>query len=438
MEIISGYSPRSRAEFSKMFGHRNLQTALLLAGLLLLLVQMAEAGSSLYVDDINDEKVGVGTKEDPFRDLQYAIDQAQDGDRIVILPGRYEAHPQLYIEELCGNCQEHRTQVNASRGFLINGKSIHLVGSGTDSTILETKAGYGVLFENSRGSIITNLKITDGKRDSDGNATDAGIVAKFSTVTITNCEIAENQDSVPGVVVGIGGIFGRENSELIIQNNYIHDNRWDGIALYRGATALITDNIIDQGRGAGIGITWDAATTVYRNRVSNYWKGIGSFGDSRVVVRNNAVFDNLGWGIIATGNSYLEASNNVITRNGNCGFAVWGDGARGLATNNIITENGWRKEWVCPCVGVWWYEGKSEYFAITYNDVWNNIVTDYQDLEDLTGKEGNVSVNPKFSGKTDFHLSQDSAVRDKGNPTYTDPDGSVSDLGIYGGPQARK
>ena len=438
MEIKSGCSPRCRAEFEEMFGHKYLRAALLQAGLLLFSSQVAAAGSTLYVDNIKDEKVGAGTWEEPFRDLQYAIEQAKDGDRILILPGRYEAHPQVYGEELCGNCQEHQTQVNASRGFLINGKSIHLVGSGTDSTILETKAGYGVLFENSRGSIITNLKITGGKRDADGNATDAGIVAKFSSVTITNCEIAENQDSVPGVVVGIGGIFGRESSDLVIQNNYIHDNRWDGIALYRGATALITDNIIDQGRGAGIGITWDAVATVYRNRVSNYWKGIGSFGDSRAVVRNNAVFDNLGWGIIATGNSYMEASNNVITRNGNCGFVVWGDGARGLATNNIITENGWRKEWVCPCVGVWWYEGKAEGFKLSYNDVWNNVAADYQDMEDLTGKEGNVSVNPEFSGKADFHLSGDSALRDKGNPTYTDPDGSVSDLGVYGGPQARK
>jgi len=393
---------------------------------------------TLYVDDIKDEKVGAGIKQEPFRDLQYAIDQAKNGDRIIILSGRYESHPQVYVENLCGNCQDHRTQVNASRGFLIKDKGIHFVGSGPDSTVLVTKAGYGVLFENSRGSVITNLKITGGKRDPDGNATDAGIVTKFSTVTITKCEIAENQDSVKGVIVGIGGIFGRENSELVIQNNLIRNNRWDGIALYRGATALITDNVIDQGRGAGIGITWDAVAAVYRNRVSNYWKGIGSFGDSRAVVRNNAVFDNLGWGIIATGNSYMEASNNVITRNGNCGLAVWGDGARGLATNNIITENGWRKEWVCPCVGVWWYEGKSDGFRLSYNDVWNNVVADYQDLEDLTGKEGNVSVNPEFSGKTNFHLSGDSALKDKGNPTYTDQDGSVSDLGIYGGPQARK
>ncbi|OGC78329.1 MAG: hypothetical protein A2Z27_04095 [candidate division Zixibacteria bacterium RBG_16_50_21] len=410
----------------------------LVTAVLLLSPAFCLAGKTLFVDDLKDGKAGEGSEKNPFRNLHFAVDQAEDGDRIVILPGTYEAQPESYVEELCGNCQNHRTEVKASRGFLIKDKAVHLVGSGADSTILVTNAGYGVLFDNSRGAIITGIKITGGKRNPDGNATDAGIVAKFSSVTVSQCEIADNQDSVQGVIVGIGGIFGRENSELIIQDNYIHDNRWDGIALYRGATALITDNVIDKGRGAGIGITWDGVATVYRNRVSNYWKGIGSFGDSRAVVRNNAVFDNLGWGIIASGNSYMEASNNVITRNGNCGFAVWGDGARGLATNNIITDNGWRKEWVCPCVGVWWYEGKKEQFSISYNNVWNNVAGNYKDMEELTGKDGNISVNPQFAGQTDFKVAAESELKDKGNPVYTDPDGSVSDLGIYGGPQTRQ
>ncbi len=386
-----------------------------------------------YVDDKPDKKVGKGTQKDPFRDLQYAIDKALEGDRIIISAGTYEAPAKEYIEDLCGNCQEHRTQVRASRGFLIKDKGIHLIGSGADSTILITKAGYGILFENSQGSVITQVKITSGKRDPDGNATDAGIVAKFSTVTVTECEIADNTDSVVGVIVGIGGIFGRENSEILIQNNYIHNNRWDGIALYRGATAVITDNIIDQGRGAGIGITWDAVATVYRNKISNYWKGIGTFGDSRAVVRNNAVFDNLGWGIIVSRNAYMEISNNVITRNGNCGLAVWSETCRGLATNNIITENGWRKEWVCPCVGVWWAGSKSN-FTLSYNNVWNNLAGNYQDIEDLTGIDSNFSFDPKFFDKFDFHSVE---VQDKGNPVFTDPDGTVSDLGIYGGPQAK-
>jgi poly-gamma-glutamate synthesis protein (capsule biosynthesis protein) len=408
-----------------------------LLGLILIGFSLTAQAETWYVDDLGDDRLGSGSKIDPFRDLQAAIDSAADGDRLLLMPGTYEAHPDSYPEQLCGNCEQHRTDVQATRGFLIKGKALEIVGSGIDSTILVTKAGYGVLFEHSRGSIITNLTITGGIRDLDGMATDAGVVAKFSTVTVKNVKISDNTHRPEEVVVGIGGVFGRENSELFILDNIIENNGWDGVALYRGANAYIADNVICEGRGAGIGITWDATATVYRNRVSGYWKGIGTFGDSRAVVRNNAVYDNLGWGVIATGNSFMEASNNVITRNGNCGFAPWSETARGTFINNIVTENGWRKEWVCPCVGIWMY-GQPENFTMSHNIVWGNQESNYRDMDDLTGNDGNISADPLFRGKIDFRLRPGSPAFDSGDSAFTDPDGGPSDMGIYGGPGARR
>ncbi len=398
---------------------------------------LAQTNRTWYVDDLKDKRVGIGSKADPFRDLQYSFDQAKDRDTILILPGTYDARPVEYVEALCGNCQEHKTQVKATRGFLIQRKSLNIIGSGEENTTLVTNAGYGVLFENSRNSLITGLKVTGGTRDPDGNATDAGIVTKFSTVMVKDAEIADNTHQLKNVIVGIGGVFGRENSEIHILNCRIQNNGWDGVALYRGATAYIADNVICDGRGAGIGITWDAVATVYRNEISGYWKGIGTFGNSRAVVRNNLVHENLGWGIIATGTSYMDAANNVITRNGNCGFAVWSAECKGVCTNNIITENGWRKEWVCPCVGIWATDINPN-FPIAYNDVWNNNAGNYKDMPDQTEQNGNLSVDPLFENHTDFHLKLNSPLIDKGNPLLTDPNGSISDLGLYGGPIARK
>jgi hypothetical protein len=410
-------------------------TILLLISMLLGLFIAVEA-KTWYVDDLGDRNMGSGSKDDPFCDLQSAIDFAKDGDKILIMPGVYEAHPDSYPENLCGNCETHKTYVKASRGFWIKDKALELIGSGVDSTILITKAGYGVLFDHSRGSVITDLRITGGVRDPDGNATDAGVVAKFSTVTVKAVRITGNTHQVEDVVVGIGGAFGRENSELFIIDNIIENNGWDGIALYRGANAYISDNLICEGRGAGIGITWDATAIVYRNQISEYWKGIGTFGDSKAVVRNNAVYDNLGWGIIVTGKSFMEASNNTITRNGNCGFAPWSETARGVFINNIVTENGWRKEWVCPCVGIWMY-GLPQNFVISHNDIWGNKEGNYKDMDDLTGKDGNISADPLFKDKTDFHLLPNSPVIDSGHPDFTDPGGGACDMGIFGGPGAR-
>ncbi len=260
-------------------------------------------------------------------------------------------------------------------------------------------------------------------------------MARRSAVTLDNVEIADNADRADDVVVGIGGVMGREGAELVVRNCTIRNNGWDGVALYRGSTAFIADNEISAGRGAGVGVTWDATATVLRNRISGYWKGIGSFGSSRVVARNNEVFDNLGWGIVITDTSFMEAANNVIARNGNCGFALWSDEATGVFTNNIVVGNGWREEWVCPRVGVW-MNGVPDNLDIGYNDVWGNAEGDYRDMEPLTGGDGNISADPSFADSLDFHLREGSPCIDAGNPMFTDPDGGPSDMGAHGGPGA--
>jgi hypothetical protein len=369
--------------------------------------------------------------------LQRAINEAADGDTLIVATGTYEAEPSAYVEDLCGNCLDHRTIVQATKGFFVKGKSLAIVGENAEHTILVTNAGYGFLLLESPNSVLSNLTVTGGKRDTSGNATDAGIVVKFSRVTIHNVRVVDNTKRLDSVIVGIGGIFGRKSSELIIDRCLIRNNTWDGIALYRGASAFLTDNTIDQGRGAGIGITWDATATVLRNRISNYWKGIGTFGTSRAVVRNNAVFDNLGWGLVVTGSSFMEASNNVINHNGNCGVAPWDSAASGIFTNNIITNNGWRKEWVCPQVG-YWLNADSLRFEFSYNDVWNNAQGNYRDVGDMTNTHGNISVDPQFTGERDFRIGDSSPLRRIGNPSLTNRDGSRSDIGITGGQSARR
>lgn len=387
----------------------------------------------LYVDESSTE---IEIQPDFYTDLQCAINHAADGDTLYIDAGRYTAYPEPFFEELCGNCQEHRTAVQASRGFLIENKALHIIGSGQDHTTLTTNAGYGVLFLNSRGSTLERLAITGGRRDPDGNATDAAVVAKFSTVTVRGVHIRDNTDRIDTVVVGIGGVFGREDSELFILDNIISNNGWDGIALYRGADAYIADNVISKGRGASIGITWDATAVVMRNRISDYWKGIGTFGDSKAIVSNNLVKDCLGWGIIATGRSYLDAVNNNVIHNGNCGVAIWSEDCRGRFINNIVTGNGWKKQWVAPQVG-FWNNGEPENFIIECNNVWNNVMGNYSDMDDLTGENGNISEDPLFVSEDDYHLQEGSPCIDAGSTAVSEGDGSISDMGMYGGPGGR-
>lgn len=369
-------------------------------------------------------------------DLQAVIDYAADGDTIMIGPKVFAASPTSCIDSLCGNCAEQRTPVTASYGFIIKDKSLHLIGEDRARSILRTRAGYGIFIEHSPHSSIRNLTVTGGIRDDDGNATDAGIVVRNANVLIVDVDVVDNGHRIDTVTVGIGGIIGREGAELIIDRCTIADNGWDGIALYRGASAVVTDCTIKDGRGAGIGVTWDATCIAFRNTISGYWKGIGAFGTSWVVAHNNIVRDNLGWGMIATGSSFMDMANNLVYHNGNCGVAPWSTESRGRIINNIIVDNGWRKEWVCPCVGVWNY-GDWAKWEFSHNIVWNNAEGNYRDIWDQTDIKGNLSVDPLFFDTVSFLLQSDSPAIDAGHHEVSDPDGTRSDIGPHGGPQAK-
>jgi hypothetical protein len=370
-------------------------------------------------------------------DLQSVIDHAADGDTLKLGAKTFEARRTPFTEPLCGNCLDPQTEVAASYGFIIKNKGLVLIGSDRQQTRLVTNAGYGVYLENADGTVLKNLTITGGRRDDDGNATDAGIVVRQSIVTIEQVDVRDNtnRSSDSTVVVGIGGIFGREGAEMTIRNCKIVNGGWDGIALYRGAMAFVSDCLIKDGRGAGIGVTWDAYCVAYRNEVTGFWKGIGSFGTTTVIASNNLVHDNLGWGIIATGQSTLEATNNVVHHNGNCGVAPWSTESRGRFVNNIITQNGWRDQWVCPCVGVWNY-GDWAKWVFRNNIVWGNEAGEYEDIWDQADINGNLNVDPMFAGESDFHLNPESPARHTGDSTIYNLDGSRSHIGLYGGPRA--
>jgi hypothetical protein len=59
-------------------------------------------------------------------------------------------------------------------------------------------------------------------------------------------------------------------------------------------------------------------------------------------------------------------------------------------------------------------------------------------MPDPTGDAGNVADDPNFADpdQRDFHLVAPSICIDAGDPGRLDRDGSRSDMGAYGGPEA--
>ena len=198
--------------------------------------------------------------------------------------------------------------------------------------------------------------MTAGIRDTAGLATDAGIVVRHSSVTISRCEISGNLgDSavVAQTVSGIMGVCGREGSRIWLENTRILRNSWDGIALYRDAWARIENCVIDGidggrpgpacgGRGVAVGVTWNARAEIVGNLIRRYWKGVGLFVDAEATVEGNIIEDMLTWGIAlwdaGRGRPYGDIRGNFVYRTGACGISVT-RGLEGGRENTRITGN---------------------------------------------------------------------------------------------------
>jgi hypothetical protein len=138
---------------------------------------------------------------------------------------------------------------------------------------------------------------------------------------------------------------------------------------------MIYDNLIYNGRGAGIGMTWNSEASVRNNVIHHYWKGIGSFGTAWTHVSHNLVRDVRGWGIIASGESSMYCSFNEVRRCGNVGIAVWDSTATMDITDNVISQCGQEKQWVAPLVGIW-VNAPDSLFSIRNNLFWGNKQAD--------------------------------------------------------------
>lgn len=272
--------------------------------------------------------------------LRTLLDTLRGPVRVLLEEGRYVLEPVPFSDPSCGNCTDASETVPATRALRLSGEDVTLEGAGAEATVLETRAGYGVLIEDCEGCALRGVTVTGGVRDPDGRATDAGVVVRASRAVVEDCVVRDNlgdSATVHTVVVGVAGVAVREGADLTLRRCRILRNSWDGVALYRDARARIEHNVVDGvdaasgarmggGRGVGIGLTWNASATVEGNLVARYWKGIGVFVDARAEVRENAVEDVLTWGIAywAAGDGAPVAviERNVVYGTGACGVSV--------------------------------------------------------------------------------------------------------------------
>jgi beta propeller repeat protein len=325
---------------------------------------------------------------DEYSSIQQAIDACDDGDTVIVNPGVY-----------------YETINFGGRDIVVTSKDPNdpkVVGY----TIINADGdGTVVTFENGESSraVLTGFTITGGVGTVEqGSGEDykwmygGGIMCRWGSPVITRNVIMNNH--VPYVNQQMG-------------NRWVYTWSYGG-GIYCSNGAVVTHNI------------------VYNNSA---YEGGGICAGSATVA-NNIVFGNsavYGGGVYV---SYSSLENNTIVGNDCSMEPDYGDGGNVYAwlayeggttiRNNIICDAG--------SGGGLYYSGRVWKDMIRFNDVWNNTPANYafQDPRtyddiygagaDLTGRYGNISVDPLFLDpwNRNFHLQPASACVSAGDPNF--------------------
>jgi len=228
--------------------------------------------------------ITVGTSGCDYRTINRAIQAANTGDTISVVPGIYNE------------------QIDFPEG-------ITLQGAGRDVTVIR----YG-----GDDSVITAEIVTAGVLDGftieyAGNEERCAIWLFWSSITVSNCTITGALLS--GVEIGY-------LSNPVIERNIIRNNQKNGIYVHSLASGLVRQNEIYENGSRGIVLREGANTLIESNTIfSNTRDGILAYGLATPTIRNNIIAQNGDDGIDTTlsdkydGNPRLS-HNNVWNNHG--------------------------------------------------------------------------------------------------------------------------
>ncbi len=276
--------------------------------------------------------------------------------------------------------------------------------------------GGGISLSGSTSSLV-DLRIEDNIADGDGGGLH---VDGASVVTIGHARLARNQAEKGG------GIRLTDGSEAVIANAVVDGNdassKGGGIYVYDAIATLervrITGNAAGED-GGGLRVRSNALATITNaivagNAATGDGGGVHLVGFAEVVMGNVAVVGNeagtSGGGIYVNTSSTAAYGNTDISANA------------AAAGGGVFTEGG-------------------ATLAATRSNAVANTPNQYDGaVGDPTGTFGNVMHAPGYldtgapePADWDLHLAADSDLVDIGSTDLTDPDGTRSDIGAYGG-----
>lgn len=285
------------------------------------------AASNLYVAPSGSD-TNPGTRELPFRTIQYAVDNAVRGGSVILFDGVYSGPGNTNVEMLdmditirsesgerdacvieCGganglNFRESETY-QLSRSLTVNGLTI----AGADTAIATWRPGYPRYGSDYSGVTIVDCRLTDGN---------VGVASNYSLLTITDTTASGNADK--GVSTGTWCDLYMNGCKIVA--NHL------GVALFHfGGRELVFADVEIVGNGTGMSYWQDNSNLRLSHcRVDSSTTGPGIRADTDIkllTLENCLVRDNAGSGVVCRQDTSIKAIGCDISGNGRYGIEIY-------------------------------------------------------------------------------------------------------------------
>lgn len=275
-----------------------------------------------------------------------AITAAAANDVILVQPGTYDEAP--VIDKNLSLIGANARTVFIGRDVLIKADVI-FQGFGMNNPVLSDI--YGILIEiNHTVSILNNI-IEDmdgiGVSYQHGNTTVSGNVIRRVGRNLDLFGIEAQHNTVSDISYNLLDDNGQAGvwlltvpSSVVVRENIIRNNKFNGVNTGKESRAEIRDNLIE-GNSIGIrGVDSGTNSLYVNNTIRNNGTGIRFEVRTNGEVRGNIIEDNITWGVLATdGVTHVVLRENEIRRNG-IGVEVRADAVARLYDNVIENNSG--------------------------------------------------------------------------------------------------
>lgn len=289
-------------------------------------------GNTLYVG---------GSGPNNYSKIQYAIDNASQGDAIFVFNGTYYENLEIKIGGISLVGEDKNTTIIdgikrenvilvledsvSIKDFTVQNSSDDRAGIACQilfnpprnienvhiSNCIIKNNNFGILFNNVSNSSLSNCHLY--------NLTSQSVTIRLLSedISINNCTINNNGYEAGGEVIKSGCIYiDGENdyycSNIIICNNDINNIVGDGIAIFKTKNVTIFNNNIYENSIDGVRTGLTKNCEIHHNTIyENTNNGIGIF-DSDVKIFNNHIYDN-GIGESFDGGIFLQDCINSVT-----------------------------------------------------------------------------------------------------------------------------